>query len=67
MSEQDVSEQAVSTSGIEDFEFVKQRNLWLDALERLIRNRTAMFGLVICSIIIFIAIFGSIRTRTKEY
>ena len=59
MSEQDVSEQAVSTSGIEDFEFVKQRNLWLDALERLIRNRTAMFGLVICSIIIFIAIFGS--------
>ena len=61
-----MSEQVAPTAAIEDFEFVKQRNLWLDALERLIRNRTAMFGLLICAVIIFIAIFGSVLAP-KDY
>jgi len=61
-----VSEHVAPVLGIEDFEFVKQRNLWLDALERLIRNRTAMFGLFICVVIIFIAIFGSFLAP-KDY
>ena len=56
----------IAPAVIEDFEFVKQRSLWVDALERLIRNRTAMFGLVICTAIIFTAIFGSILAP-KDY
>ena len=29
---------------IEDFEEVKQRSLWLDALDRLIRNKAALLA-----------------------
>ena len=61
-----MSEKAASTTGMEDFEFVKQRSLWLDALERLIRNRAAMVGLFICTLIIFIAMFGSVLAP-KDY
>ena len=43
----------------EEFEYVKQRSLWLDAFERLIRNKTAMFGLFVSLLIIFTAVFGS--------
>lgn len=61
-----MSEQVPTRAAIEDFEFVKQRNLWLDALERLIRNRTAMFGLFIVVVIVFTAIFGSLLAP-KDY
>jgi peptide/nickel transport system permease protein len=42
----------------EEFEEVKQRSLWIDALERLVRNKTAVFGLMVALIVIFLAIFG---------
>lgn len=51
---------------IEDFEEVKQRSLWLDALDRLIRNKAALFGLFIVSVIMFTAIFGSVLAP-KDY
>ena len=51
---------------IEDFEEVKQRSLWLDALDRLIRNKAALFGLFICTVIMFTAIFGS-YLAPKDY
>lgn len=53
-----MSEQTARAIISEDFEHVKQRNLWLDAFERLIRNRAAMIGLIISLIVIFMAIFG---------
>jgi len=51
---------------IEDFEEVKQRSLWLDALDRLVRNKAALFGLFICSVILFTAVFGS-YLAPKDY
>ena len=44
----------------QEFEAVKQRNLWIDALERLIRNKMALFGLVVAAFLILLAIFGPI-------
>lgn len=43
-----------------DFEFEKleERNLWLDAWERLRRNKLAVLGLIIALLLVFIAIFG---------
>lgn len=43
---------------IEDDQGGKQRSLWVDALERLIRNRAAMVGLIISIILIIIALIG---------
>ncbi len=61
-----MSEQAFRATKVEDFEEVKQRSLWLDALERLVRNKTAVFGLFVVSIIIFLAMFGSVLAP-KDY
>jgi peptide/nickel transport system permease protein len=36
----------------------KPRNLWRDAFSKLLRNRLAIFGLIITSLLIFTAIFG---------
>ena len=55
-----MSERAVRATSIDDFEEVKQRSLWLDAFERLVRNKTAVFGLFVVGIILFLAIFGSV-------
>lgn len=37
---------------------LRQRNLWMDALRRLTRNRLSLVGLVIFSALIIVAIFG---------
>ena len=55
-----MSERAFRAATIEDFEEVKQRSLWLDAFERLIRNKTAIFGLLVVACILFLAVFGSV-------
>ncbi|MBI3942570.1 MAG: ABC transporter permease [Chloroflexi bacterium] len=41
---------------------IAQRSLWLDALERLVRNKLAVFGLLVAALIFFIAIFGPMLT-----
>ena len=41
-----------------EFEEIRQRSLWLDAFERLIRNKTAMMGLIIAIAVILAALFG---------
>ena len=43
---------------IEDDQGGKQRSLWVDALERLIRNRAAMIGLIISVILLIVAVIG---------
>ena len=53
-----MSEQAAPAPIGEEFGEVKQRSLRIDALERLVRNKAAMIGLVISAVIIFVAIFG---------
>lgn len=53
-----MSERAAPAAAIEDFEYVKQRSLWLDAFERLIRNKAAMMGLFISVAILFVGVFG---------
>ena len=55
-----MSERAVRATTIDDFEEVKQRSLWLDAFERLVRNKTAVFGLFVVGFILFLAVFGSV-------
>ena len=47
-----------AVGAIEEFEAVKQRSLWIDALERLIRNRAAMIGLFVGIILVLTAAFG---------
>lgn len=47
------SETRVATLVVE-----KPRNLWNDALRRLIRNRMSMFSMIIVLLIVFAAIFG---------
>ena len=42
----------------EEFEEIIQRSLWLDALERLLRNKAAMIGLFISIVVLFIGAFG---------
>ncbi len=39
-------------------ETVKQRSLWIDALERLARNKMALTGMVIAVVAVFIALFA---------
>ncbi len=41
-----------------EFEVIEERNLWLDAWERLRRNELAVLGLIIAVLLILIAIFG---------
>ena len=50
-------EQSIADDTFE-FEEIRQRSLWLDAFERLIRNKTAMMGLVIAIAVILAALFG---------
>ena len=55
-----MSEQAVPVGFDEDqFEAIAQRSLWLDALERLVRNKAAVLGLIIAIIVLFTAAFGT--------
>ncbi len=61
-----MSERAVRATSIEDFEEVKQRSLWLDGFERLVRNKTAVFGMVVVGIILFLGVFGSVLAP-KDY
>jgi ABC-type dipeptide/oligopeptide/nickel transport system permease subunit len=61
-----MSERAVRAPTIEDFEEVKQRSLWLDAFERLVRNKTAVFGMIVVGFILFLAVFGSVLAP-KDY
>jgi peptide/nickel transport system permease protein len=37
---------------------LKQRNLWIDALRRLLRNQLSVMGLIIFSLLILVAFFG---------
>ena len=41
-----------------EFEAAKQRSLWLDALERLVRNKAAMIGLTIAILVVLLALLG---------
>ncbi len=50
-------EQSIADEPLE-FEEIRQRSLWLDAFERLIRNKTAMMGLIIAIAVILAALFG---------
>lgn len=49
-----------------EFEEIRQRSLWLDAFERLIRNKTAMMGLVIAIAVILAALLGG-WVAPKDY
>ena len=40
------------------FAVPEQRSLWQDAIEQLTRNRLAIFGAFIASLLLFVAIFG---------
>ena len=53
-----MSDSTASVGLGDEFQSVKQRSLWLDALERLVRNRAAMLGLVITLVLLFTAAFG---------
>ena len=53
-----MSDQVAQVPLDEQFEYVKQRSLWLDGLERLVRNKMSMLGLIIAVFIVFLAIFG---------
>ena len=44
--------------GSEEFEAVQQRNLWKDAVARLVRNRAALIGACIAFLVLFMAAFG---------
>jgi len=48
---------AVGLAGYE-FEELEERNIWLDAFDRLRRNKLAMMGLAIAVLLILVAIFG---------
>jgi len=45
----------------------KQRNLWIDAFRRLIRNRLSVIGLVVVVAFIVLAIFAPILGRYQPY
>ncbi len=49
-----------------EFEEIRQRSLWLDAFERLVRNKTAMMGLIIAIAVIFAALLGG-WVAPKDY
>ena len=55
-----MSEQASSATSewTDEFENISQRSLWVDALERLVRNKVAVFGLLVATIVVFLAMFG---------
>ena len=53
-----MSESNDAESLVAEFESVKQRSLWLDGLDRLVRNRASMVGLFIAVLIVSVAIFG---------
>ena len=53
-----MTERAAPAAIFDEFEDVKQRSLWLDAFERLIRNKAAMMGLIIAIGVVIAAIFG---------
>ena len=62
----EMSERSIGPATIDDFEEVKQRSLWLDGFERLVRNKTAVFGLFVVGFILFLAVFGSVLAP-KDY
>ena len=41
-----------------EFEAVKQRSLWMDAVERLVRNKAAVIGAIIGTFVILMAVVG---------
>lgn len=41
-----------------EFEAVKQRSLWMDALERMVRNKAAVIGGIIATLVILMAVVG---------
>jgi ABC-type dipeptide/oligopeptide/nickel transport system permease subunit len=41
-----------------EFEAVKQRSLWMDALERMVRNKAAVIGGIIATTVILMAVVG---------
>lgn len=53
-----MSEATSQPGAIADFESVKQRSLWIDALERLVRNKAAILGLVIAILFVFSGTLG---------
>lgn len=61
MAEETVSDLAAANGGgVAQFEFeeLEERNLWLDAWERLRRNKLAVVGLIIAVLLVLISIFG---------
>lgn len=57
-----MAKDAVSATAVQQmqasFAIRKHRSLWGDAIRRLVRNRMAMFSLVIIGLVVFMAIFG---------
>ena len=53
-----VTERATGALFNDSLEAVKQRSLWVDALERVARNKMAMTGLIIAVVAVIIAIFA---------
>ena len=53
-----MSERAAGALFDDSLEGVKQRSLWVDALERVTRNKMAMTGLIIAVVAVFIAVFA---------
>jgi oligopeptide transport system permease protein len=60
------SEGALGIVGAGDV-YGRQRNLWVDAFRRLIRNRLALIGLVVVGIFIVLAVFAGPLGRYAPY
>ena len=58
VEESGVQPAAESPSLTAQFDAVKQRSLWMDALERLVRNKAAVIGSIIAVVIILMAVVG---------
>jgi len=58
VSESEGEAEGKSPSLAAEFEAVKQRSLWMDALERMVRNKAAVIGGIIATTVILMAVVG---------
>ena len=63
----DADSNALGTLGATGEEWTRPHsNLWVDAFRRLIRNRLALFGLIIVTIFVLMAILAPISENSSE-